>query len=102
MANTGLESESIDVYFSTFGPFWIERDNSQLILAILTEAHRILRTGGVLRISPLIIEANNPAEQKKEEDKYIELLNQRVDLKVVRVESTPTQGIFAVELKKIR
>jgi hypothetical protein len=55
-----------------------------------------------LRISPLIIEANNPAEQKKEEDKYIELLNQRVDLKVVRVESTPTQGIFAVELKKIR
>jgi SAM-dependent methyltransferase len=103
MANTSLPAESIDIFYSTFGPLWFEIKNRPLTAAILEEAHRILRVGGVLRLSPLVMNSNlSEKEQETEKQEYIKILDQRDDLKVVDVQKTQSPNMLAVEMKRIR
>ncbi len=53
---TGLASNQFDIIFSTYGMFEYEigiKSRDQFLLDILQELKRILKVGGVIRISPL-------------------------------------------------
>jgi|GEM_PF-4081354 len=48
---TGLPAESFDIIYTTQGPFTYLEHNRELMTALMTEAGRLLKVGGVLRIS---------------------------------------------------
>jgi SAM-dependent methyltransferase len=51
---TGLPSESFDVIYSVQGPFTYLVNQQDMMEALMKEAHRLLKKGGVLRLSSVI------------------------------------------------
>ncbi len=70
---TGLASSQFDIIFSTYGMFKYEigyRNRDPFLLDILQELKRILKVGGVLRISPLF---------KNDTDLYLKKLVDQIE-----------------------
>ncbi len=51
---TGLPSETFDIIYSAQGPFTYLEDDRAKLEALMLEAKRILKPGGVLRLSPVL------------------------------------------------
>ncbi len=49
--DTGLPAQSFDIVFSSLGPFFYMNKHPEFIQQLYREVHRILKPGGVLRIS---------------------------------------------------
>jgi len=73
MDRTPFADKSVDVLMSSMGPIRYALNERDLIVRTLNEAHRILKTGGVFRISPLELDdliplkpaSNDEAVQEK-------------------------------------
>lgn len=65
MDRTPFEDKSVDILMSSMGPIRYNLHDRALILKLLNEAHRILKPGGVFRISPLELDDLIPPEPGK-------------------------------------
>lgn len=74
MDHTPFADQSIDVLMSSMGPIRYDLHDRQLMLRTLHEAHRVLKTGGVFRFSPLELDdlypADPPATTKEAHDAH--------------------------------
>lgn len=57
--HTGLPDGRFDVIYSSQGPFTYLSEQNEIVTLMLNEAHRLLKTGGVLRISPIHVETTD-------------------------------------------
>ena len=97
---TGLASNQFDIIFSTYGMFEYDigiKNRDPFLLEVLQELKRILKVGGVIRISPVF---------KNDTDLYLKKLVDQVDglqiIEVARVIQSSRPNVVYVEITKIK
>jgi ubiquinone/menaquinone biosynthesis C-methylase UbiE len=98
--HTGLASNQFDVIFSTYSMFEYNlgpSGNSAFLKNVLTELCRIIKVGGVIRISPFF--ENSTAQYMRE------LVDQVYGLQIIELQTTGNRlagSIMYTEIKRIR